>query len=69
MSKCQNCGATMSCGCQRRTLPDGKAGCTKCVTDPSPAVKQEPNKTRYTNLKDSKTVTAPIVNNANIKIS
>lgn len=32
MSKCQNCGATMSCGCQRRILANGKAGCTKCAT-------------------------------------
>jgi hypothetical protein len=32
MSKCPNCGAAMSCGCQRRTLPNGKAGCSKCIT-------------------------------------
>lgn len=30
MSKCPNCGATMSCGCQKRTLPNGKSGCSRC---------------------------------------
>lgn len=30
MSKCANCGATLSCGCQRKTLPDGKSGCNNC---------------------------------------
>lgn len=29
--KCANCGATLSCGCQKRTAPDGKQVCTKCV--------------------------------------
>ena len=31
MSKCPNCGAGMTCGCQRRVLPNGKAGCSKCL--------------------------------------
>lgn len=31
MSKCANCGATLSCGCQKRTTPDGKQACTKCI--------------------------------------
>ena len=26
-----NCGATLSCGCQKRTTPDGKQVCTKCI--------------------------------------
>jgi len=44
MSKCPNCGATMSCGCQKRQLPNGKLGCSKCVsasvkqTDEAPTV-------------------------------
>ena len=29
--KCANCGATLSCGCQKRLTKDGKAECTKCV--------------------------------------
>ena len=32
MSLCPNCGATLSCGCQRRTLPDGSQGCSSCIT-------------------------------------
>ena len=31
MSKCPNCGAGMSCGCQRRILADGKVGCSRCI--------------------------------------
>lgn len=32
MAKCSNCGATMTCGCQRRATADGKQGCTKCIS-------------------------------------
>jgi hypothetical protein len=32
MSKCPNCGAGMSCGCQRRQLPNGKMGCSTCIS-------------------------------------
>jgi len=32
MSSCPNCGAKLSCGCQKRTLPNGKQGCSNCVT-------------------------------------
>lgn len=31
MSKCSNCGSVLSCGCQKRKLPNGLMGCTKCV--------------------------------------
>lgn len=31
MSKCLNCGKTLSCGCQKRVLPNGTQGCTNCV--------------------------------------
>lgn len=56
MSSCANCGATITCGCQKRTLPNGKSGCTKCagttnsntvqtrqsisITDPSATIPQ-----------------------------
>jgi hypothetical protein len=59
MSKCANCGATLSCGCQKRTLANGKQGCSKCV---SPVGKPTKPETRYTNLKD----TAPVVNTASL---
>jgi hypothetical protein len=39
MAKCANCGATMTCGCQKRKLADGKYGCTKCASTP-PAEKK-----------------------------
>jgi predicted component of type VI protein secretion system len=32
MSTCGNCGAKLSCGCQKRTLADGKQGCSNCAT-------------------------------------
>lgn len=28
--KCPNCGAHLSCGCQRRVASDGKAVCSHC---------------------------------------
>ena len=31
MSKCPNCGSTLTCGCQKRKLADGKIGCSKCI--------------------------------------
>ena len=31
MSKCANCGTTLSCGCQKRVLPDGRQACSKCI--------------------------------------
>lgn len=68
MAKCQNCGATMSCGCQKRVSPDGKVGCTKCINNPAQPAKPEPAKTRYTNLKDSIDPFAPIINSADLKL-
>lgn len=31
MDSCPNCGAFISCGCQRRTATDGKIVCTNCL--------------------------------------
>lgn len=31
MAKCPNCGSTLGCGCQKRTLADGKQGCVNCA--------------------------------------
>ena len=30
-STCLNCGARMSCGCQRRTAVNGASACSSCV--------------------------------------
>jgi len=32
MSNCPNCGAKLSCGCQKRTLADGRQGCSNCAS-------------------------------------
>lgn len=29
---CQNCGATLSCGCQKRTASNGTSACSACVS-------------------------------------
>lgn len=29
----------MSCGCQKRILPNGKTGCSKCITNNNTTVK------------------------------
>lgn len=31
MSQCPNCGATITCGCQRRNASDGASVCTNCI--------------------------------------
>lgn len=31
MANCPNCGAVITCGCQRRTASDGKQGCSQCI--------------------------------------
>jgi hypothetical protein len=46
--KCNNCGATMSCGCQKRTSPNGKQGCSKCINAIMKA--EQINKAKKTNL-------------------
>ena len=39
MSKCANCGTKLSCGCQKRTGPNGKQMCTSCVHKQKPVAK------------------------------
>lgn len=46
MSKCPNCGAKLSCGCQRRTSSDGTQACTNCVNS----------------VKKTNSISAPIIN-------
>lgn len=31
MAKCANCGANMSCGCQKRTASNGATACSSCI--------------------------------------
>ena len=42
--KCANCGATLSCGCQKRVNKDGKQMCTKCIHTPKPSVQAKETK-------------------------
>jgi hypothetical protein len=65
MSSCPNCGAKLSCGCQKRTLPNGKQGCSSCASKtekkPEPTTAKSSNQpnvnknvwgpNRYLNLK------------------
>lgn len=30
-SKCPNCGSSLGCGCQKRTLANGAQGCVNCA--------------------------------------
>jgi hypothetical protein len=30
---CSNCGATLSCGCQKRVATDGSLCCDQCIQD------------------------------------
>jgi len=40
MSTCGNCGAKLSCGCQKRTTADGRSACTNCVNKTQPSIKK-----------------------------
>ena len=62
MSKCANCGATLSCGCQKRTLANGKQGCSKCVS-PAGNNKIEPVRVVKNNQYDNP---APIIKSVEI---
>lgn len=66
MSKCPNCGTTMSCGCQRRSLPNGKPGCSKCVNNSTPSTPPAKSATRYTNLKNDSDNVNPEINSASL---
>ena len=32
MSSCPNCGARITCGCQKRVAKDGKQVCSTCIS-------------------------------------
>jgi len=44
MSKCANCGATLTCGCQKRVTPNGKQACSKCINTLKQQQQAEPKK-------------------------
>jgi len=49
MATCPNCKAKMSCGCQKRTAPDGKIGCSLCIATLSKQSKQAMKQTTQAN--------------------
>jgi hypothetical protein len=42
MKICNNCGAQLSCGCQRRDASDGKSCCDQCINTYETALKPPP---------------------------
>lgn len=40
--RCSNCGAKLSCGCQKRVATDGKTCCTSCVGNYNNSLKRAP---------------------------
>jgi hypothetical protein len=49
MSTCANCGAKLSCGCQKRTLANGSQGCSNCATKTQKTAKPAATKATATN--------------------
>jgi hypothetical protein len=39
-TKCSNCKATLSCGCQRRTASNGVSVCTNCLANYEKSLKK-----------------------------
>lgn len=40
MAKCANCGANMSCGCQKRTASNGVIACSTCINTLETTIKK-----------------------------
>ena len=49
MSACLNCGAKLSCGCQKRTASDGKSVCGTCLAGYENSLKTLKNVTKPSN--------------------
>jgi hypothetical protein len=50
MANCSNCGAVITCGCQRKTASDGKQGCAQCIPKYEQALRQGKKEiSRYSN--------------------
>ncbi len=39
MAKCPNCGAGMSCGCQKRAASNGATACSSCINSLEATIK------------------------------
>jgi len=45
---CPNCGATIGCGCQRRTAINGTPACKKCVSRLNISIRKKRNSSSTT---------------------
>lgn len=50
MSTCLNCGAKLSCGCQKRTTSNGKSACSNCLPNYERLLKKNTTTTVVPNL-------------------
>jgi hypothetical protein len=50
-STCANCGARMSCGCQRRQATNGASACSTCVASLNARLAAETSATNPTSIK------------------
>ena len=48
MSACLNCGARITCGCQKRKASDGKQVCSTCITKYETALKTKNKSSQIT---------------------
>jgi len=54
---CGNCGARLSCGCQRKTAADGTSCCTSCIAFYEKGLLSKPTTTTTTTTTGSPTLT------------
>ena len=67
MSKCSNCGAALSCGCQKRVASDGKSVCTGCIASYEISLATLKKASGGTPIIDNRSTT-PMVTGINIKL-
>ena len=53
MSKCPNCSANLSCGCQKRTASNGASGCTACISSLESKLKNNKSTVQKSNISQS----------------
>jgi hypothetical protein len=65
--KCQNCGNTLSCGCQKRVASDGASVCSSCITSYEVKIKQNKTTSVQTSVPRIHQNTAPVVTGVTYK--
>lgn len=59
MAKCANCGANMSCGCQKRAASNGASACSSCINALEAKLKAEKTAARTVVRKANHNVWGP----------